>query len=52
MKANDENKRKAQAYFQLANMVVRLLNKVTLHHQAPFVSEELRSGSQLQSTID
>ena len=42
MKAKfDENKRKAQAHFQLANMVVRLLNKVTLHHQAPFVSEEL-----------
>jgi len=37
----EENKRKAQAHFQLANMVVRLLNKVTLHHQAPFVSEEL-----------
>ena len=37
----DENKRKAQAHFQLANQVVQLLSKVTKTFQSPFVSEEL-----------
>ncbi len=42
MKAKfDENKRKAQAHFQLANTVVQLLAKVTGSFTDPFVSEEL-----------
>jgi hypothetical protein len=37
----DENKRKAQSHFQLANQVVQLLAKVTKTFPSPFTSEEL-----------
>lgn len=33
--------RKAKPHFQLSNMVVKLLQKVTIEVRQPFVSEEL-----------
>jgi len=50
----DENKRKAQAHFQLANTVVQLLSKVTANFQSPFISEELgeRFANALNFCVD
>eukprot|EP00347_Sterkiella_histriomuscorum_P007831 403347399 len=49
-----ENSRKAKAHFQLSNMVVKLLQKVTINVQEPFVSEELgeRYANALNFCID
>ena len=37
----DENVRKAKSHLQLSNMVVKLLQKVTINVREPFISEEI-----------